>query len=92
MLLQQRTPHTMSSAPNRHRDLTSMWRALEANAALIEQLVRPIVHPTADPTIDELTRTVAGEHGMPSERSCISQVRWLPCIFNSVGGSLAKAT
>ena len=42
-------------------DLTTMWKALEADAALIEALIAPMVRPEAVPTIEELQRAVAGK-------------------------------
>lgn len=50
-------------------DLTTMWKALEADAALIEALVTPMVKPQAVPTIEELQRAVTGAFSRSSRRT-----------------------
>jgi hypothetical protein len=45
-------------------DLTTMWKALEADAALIEKLIGPMVRPEASPNLDDLQRAVTGERCM----------------------------
>jgi len=76
--------------PPRPQDLTTMWKALEQDAGLIESLVTPLVRPESTPTLAELQQTVtalrhfqvtkAAPPGGPHKGSLVRGCEGLPAL------------
>jgi hypothetical protein len=59
-------------------DLTAMWKALEADARLIDSLVTPMVAPGSVPKLEDLQRTVTAlRHFQVGGRGAVG-AGWLP--------------